>query len=60
MIDLSDDHYAFDISRARTLLGWEPRHSLRKALPKILNELTFDPVGWYQENNLRANTIPDQ
>ena len=27
MIDLADDHYALDISRARTLLGWEPRHS---------------------------------
>jgi len=60
MIDLSDDHYAFDISRARTLLGWEPRHSLRTTLPKIINGLKFDPVGWYQENNLRAKTIPDQ
>jgi nucleoside-diphosphate-sugar epimerase len=60
MIDLSDDHYAFDISRARTLLGWEPHHSLRKSLPKIINGLKFDPAGWYQENNLRAKTIPDQ
>ena len=60
MIDLSDDHYAIDISRARTLLGWEPRHSLRKTLPKIINGLKSDPVGWYQENNLRAKTIPDQ
>jgi nucleoside-diphosphate-sugar epimerase len=60
MIDLSDDHYAFDISRARTLLGWEPRHSLRKSLPKIIDELKFDPVGWYEGNNLKANTIPDQ
>ena len=59
MIDLSDDHYAFDISRARTLLGWEPRHSLRKSLSTIINELKIDPVGWYRENNLRANTIPD-
>ena len=59
MIDLSDDHYAFDISRARTLLGWEPRHSLRKSLSKIINELKIDPVGWYRENNLRANTIPN-
>jgi hypothetical protein len=24
MIDLADDHYELDISRARTLLGWEP------------------------------------
>ncbi|NGZ98973.1 MAG: hypothetical protein CV089_23170 [Nitrospira sp. WS110] len=58
MIDLSDDHYAFDISRARTLLGWEPRHSLRKSLSKIVNELKLDPAGWYEENNLRANTLP--
>ena len=60
MIDLSDDHYAFDISRARTLLGWEPRHSLRNTLPKIINGLKFDPVGWYKENNLSVETIPDQ
>jgi nucleoside-diphosphate-sugar epimerase len=60
MIDLSDDHYTFDISRARTLLGWKPRHSLRKSLPKIIDELKFDPVGWYEGNNLKANIIPDQ
>ncbi|MDZ4854836.1 MAG: hypothetical protein SGJ26_08275 [Nitrospirota bacterium] len=60
MIDLSDDHYAFDISRARTLLSWEPRHSLRKSLPTILNGLKLNPVGWYQTNNLRVNSIPDQ
>jgi nucleoside-diphosphate-sugar epimerase len=59
MIDLSDDHYAFDISRARTLLGWEPRHSLRKSLPIIIDELKFDPAGWYEENNLRAKTNPE-
>jgi len=60
MIDLSDDHYTFDISRARTLLGWEPRHSLRNSLTQIIDELKFDPVGWYQENKLRTKTIPDQ
>jgi len=59
MIDISDDHYALDISRASTLLGWEPRHSLRETLPKILTELKSDPVGWYRENNLRAKTVPD-
>jgi nucleoside-diphosphate-sugar epimerase len=60
MIDLSDDHYTFDISRARTLLGWEPRHTLRKSLPTIINGLKSDPAGWYQENKLRTKTIPDQ
>jgi nucleoside-diphosphate-sugar epimerase len=60
MIDLSDDHYAFDISRARTLLGWEPCHSLRTSLPNIINELKLDPIGWYEENNLRANTLSSQ
>jgi nucleoside-diphosphate-sugar epimerase len=60
MIDLSDDHYVFDISRARTLLGWEPRHSLRTTLPTIINGLKVDPVGWYQENNLTTKTIQDQ
>jgi nucleoside-diphosphate-sugar epimerase len=60
MIDLSDDHYAFDISRARTLLDWEPRHSLRTSLPHIINELKLDPVGWYEDNHLKGNTLPSQ
>ncbi|NWF74420.1 MAG: NAD-dependent epimerase/dehydratase family protein [Nitrospirae bacterium] len=59
MIDISDDHYALDISRARALLGWEPRHSLRDTLPKMLNFLKSDPAGWYQENDLMATPIPD-
>lgn len=34
MIDFADDHYALDITRARTLLKWEPKRSLRGTLPK--------------------------
>lgn len=59
MIDLSDDHYALDISRARTLLDWEPRYSLRNTLPTMLNDLKSDPAGWYQENDLMVKPIPD-
>ena len=60
MIDLSDDHYAFDISRARTLLGWVPRRTLRTSLPNIINELKLDPVGWYEDNHLKENSLPSQ
>ena len=60
MIDLSDDHYAFDISRARTLLGWEPRHSIRTSLPKIINALKLDPMGWYEDNHLSTNALSSQ
>ena len=52
MIDLADDHYALDITRARTLLGWEPKHSLRDTLPKMVAALREDPAGWYKANKL--------
>jgi len=52
MIDLADDHYALDITRARTLLGWEPQRSLRGTLPKMVAALKADPLRWYRENKL--------
>lgn len=52
MIDLADDHYELDITRARTLLGWEPKHSLRTTLPKMVAALEADPAAWYCENKL--------
>ena len=53
MIDLADDHYELDISRARTLLNWQPKHSLKDTLPKIVAALKADPLRWYQENKLK-------
>lgn len=52
MIGMADDHYALDITRARRLLGWEPRHSLRETLPAMVHKLKIDPEGWYKENKL--------
>ncbi len=52
MIDRANDHYALDITRARTLLDWEPRYSLRATLPKMLEALKQDPAGWYRQHNL--------
>lgn len=54
MIDRANDHYALDITRARTLLGWEPRRSLRETLPKMVAALKADPPAWYRENGLEA------
>jgi nucleoside-diphosphate-sugar epimerase len=52
MIAMADDHYALDISRARRLLGWEPRSRLRAQLAQIVQALKDDPAGWYRANKI--------
>ena len=54
MIDRANDHYALDITRARTLLGWQPRHTLRETLPKMIAALKADPPSWYRRHGLQA------
>jgi nucleoside-diphosphate-sugar epimerase len=54
MIDLADDHYALDITRARRLLGWSPRHGLRETLPRMVSALKADPAGFYRKNKLEG------
>ena len=56
MVPMADDHYELDVSEARDQLGWQPEHSLRDTLPKIVAALKEDPPGWYAENGL---TPPD-
>ncbi len=60
MIDLADDHYALDITRARTLLGWEPKRSLGGTLPKMIAALEADPLGWYRANKLEPPSSLDR
>jgi nucleoside-diphosphate-sugar epimerase len=52
MIDRAGDHYELDISRARELLGWEPKHSLRETLPRMIAAVKADPAGWYRAHDL--------
>jgi len=57
MVDIADDHYAINISRARELLGWKPKHSLRETLPRIIATLKADPVAWALCTNKRCGAI---
>jgi nucleoside-diphosphate-sugar epimerase len=54
MIDLADDHYALDITRARRLLDWEPRRTLRETLRRMVEKLKADPAAWYRANKLEG------
>ena len=57
MIENSDDHYEIDISRARALLGWEPKHSLTRTLPEMIRRLKQDPTDWYEKNKLEPAPV---
>lgn len=52
MIDIADDHYELDISRAKSYLGWQPKHSLKETLPIMANTLREIPLKWYQDNDI--------
>ena len=60
MIDLADQHYPIDVRRARQLLGWQPRHTLRETLPEIIRRLHDHPQAWYEENGLPAPDFVSQ
>ena len=57
MIDEASSHYIVDIDRARRLLGWEPKHSLRETLPTIVAGLKADPQKWYEDNKLNPAVV---
>lgn len=54
MTRMASDHYALNITRARELLGWEPRHRLADELPAIVSVLKADPAAWYKANRIPA------
>lgn len=52
MVDRADDHYELDISRARKLLDWEPKHRVLDTIPAMIKKLRENPVRWYKGNKL--------
>lgn len=54
MVEMADDHYALDISRAHELLNWQPQHRLQETLPDLVASLKRDPLGWYEANGVVA------
>ncbi|MBX3540463.1 MAG: NAD-dependent epimerase/dehydratase family protein [Chelatococcus sp.] len=57
MIENADDHYEIDISRAKRLLGWQPRYALTATLPEMIRRLKADPTDWYETNKLESAAV---
>lgn len=55
MIDIADDNYILDITRARNVLGWDPKRALDKSLPIMIDALKKDPAAWYKANQLKPS-----
>ncbi len=53
MIDLADDNYCLDCSKAKRLLGWRPNHFVGDTLPIMINALKANSEAWYKENGLK-------
>jgi len=53
LIDLASDHYALDITKARDLLGWKPKHFIGDNLANMVENLKQDPPAWYERNGIR-------
>lgn len=54
MISIADDNYTLDISKARSMIQWEPKHSIENTLPKMIAELEANPPIWYKNHHLTA------
>ena len=52
MVDMAGDHYDLDVSRARDLLDWQPKHRLRDFPPHMIKIMLRDPDLWDRENEL--------
>lgn len=61
MVDLADDHYAPDISKAADKLKWKPDHRLLSTAPRMVKSLLRDPHAFYERHNLsKPETFPQE
>jgi nucleoside-diphosphate-sugar epimerase len=58
MIELANEHYPIEISKARHQLGWEPQRRLKNTLPSIIDSLQEDPLRWCRVNDVEPSTQP--
>lgn len=54
MMEIADDNYDIDNSKAKDILGWNPKNTLKGTLPKMVEFLKKDPKGFYQKNKLEV------
>nr|MCH9633336.1 hypothetical protein [Chlamydiota bacterium] len=54
MIDLADNNWTLDISRAKKYLGWTPKHFVGDVLATMVDKLKKDPLKFYEMNLLKA------
>ncbi len=54
MIDLADNNWTLDISRAKKYLGWKPKYFVGDVLSVMIEKLKKDPIGFYKMNLLKA------
>jgi UDP-glucose 4-epimerase len=54
MMEIAADNYALDISKAKRLLVWAPKNTLKSTLPRMIGFLKRDPKGFYKTNNLEV------
>lgn len=54
MIDLADDHYELDVSLAKKILGWTPKHFVGDSLSNMITLLKGNPEEFYRVNELKA------
>lgn len=53
MVDLADDNYTLDVSKAKQYLDWAPKHFVGNELPKMVQDLKTNPIKWYETNGLK-------